>query len=97
MDHQRAEPPSIGEGLISVRAAIDLVATGTARRVTVAATGCEHILPGARALSRAAGLTLEAHWWRDGRGCEIAISREPEQLRRRDAAFDERGAPRVAS
>ena len=91
------EPPSIGEALVSVRAAIDLVASGAARRVTVAAVGCEHVLPAARALSRAAGLTLEEQWRSDGGGCEIAISREPRRLRRRDARFEDRGAPRVAS
>ena len=91
------EPPSIGEALLSVRAAIDLVASGAARRVTVAAVGCEHVLPAARALSRAAGLTLEEQWWPDDGGCEIAISREPRVLRRCGARSDDLGAPRVAS
>ena len=91
------EPPSIGQALVSVRAAIDVVASGAARRVTVAAVGCEHVLPAARALSRAAGLTLEEQWRSDGGGCEIAISRQPRRLRRRDARFEDRGAPRVAS
>jgi hypothetical protein len=96
MGYQAAEPTSIGDALVSVRAAIDLVESGAARRVTVALLGGESILPAARALSRAAGLTLVASW-RGGSGYELAISREPQQLRPRNSQGLERGTPRVAS
>ena len=96
MGSHAAEPTSIGDPLASVRAAIDLVEAGAARRVTVALPSGESILPAARALSRAAGLTLVASW-RAGPAYELAISREPEQLRPRGSRRMERGTPRIAS
>jgi hypothetical protein len=94
--YQAAEPASIGDALVSVRAAIDLVRTGAARRVTVALSSGESILPAARALSRAAGLTLVSSS-RGGSGYELAISREPQRLRPRGSRRTERGTPRIAS
>lgn len=96
MGHQAAEPTSIGDALISVRAAIDLVEGGAARRVTVAVLDGESVLPAARALARSAGLTLVASG-RGGSGYELAISREPQQLRPRGSRGLERGTPRIAS
>lgn len=71
---QAAELPHIGEALVSIRAAIDVVREGTATRVTVHAEAGEQILPAARALARAAGVAIEPVWWADGAGCDIVIS-----------------------
>ena len=71
---QAAELPHIGEALVSIRAAIDVVRDGTATRVTVHAEAGEQILPAARALARAAGVAIEPIWWADDTGCDIVIS-----------------------
>jgi hypothetical protein len=70
-----SEPPHIGEALASVRAAISIVARGDATRVTVQAIACERILPAARALGRAAGVTIEPIWWSEDAGCDILVRR----------------------
>jgi hypothetical protein len=69
-----AELPHIGEALVSIRAAIDVVTSGAATRVTVHAIAGEQILPAARALARAAGVAIEPIWWPDDAGCDIVIS-----------------------
>jgi hypothetical protein len=96
MRDQPVQPPSIGDALLSVRAAIDLIESGVARRVTVALADGASLLPAARALSRDAGLTLVATR-RDGGGCDIAISREPQELYPGESQRIERHWPRVAS
>lgn len=74
VQQEAAEFPHIGEALVSIRAAIDVVISGTATRVTVHAVAGEQILPAARALARAAGVTIEPIWWPDDAGCDIVIS-----------------------
>ena len=75
MAHQyAAELPHIGEALVSIRAAIDVVREGVATRVTVHAEAGEQVLPAARALARASGLAIEPIWWPDRSGCDIVIS-----------------------
>ena len=69
-----AELPHIGEALVSIRAAIDVVTSGAATRVMVHAVGGEQILPAARALARAAHVALEPIWWADEAGLDIVIS-----------------------
>lgn len=71
---QAAELPHIGEALVSIRAAVDVVREGAATRVTVHAEAGEQILPAARALARAAGVVIEPIWRADGAGCDIVIS-----------------------
>jgi hypothetical protein len=71
--HPAPEPPDIGDALAPTRAAIDLVASGAARRVTVHALACEQILPAARALARAAGVIVEPIWWTEDEGCDIVV------------------------
>ena len=69
MAHQHAaELPHIGEALVSIRAAVDVVREGAATRVTVHAEAGEQILPAARALARASGVAIEPVWWADGVG-----------------------------
>lgn len=75
MAHQEAaELPHIGEALVSIRAAIDVVREGAATRVTVHAEAGAQILPAARALARAAGVAIKPIWWPDRSGCDIVIS-----------------------
>jgi hypothetical protein len=71
---EAAEFPHIGEALVSIRAAVDVVREGAATRVTVHAEAGEQILPAARALARAAGVAIEPIWRTDGTGCDIVIS-----------------------
>ena len=57
-----------------VRGAIDLVARGGARRVTlVAVRFAEAILPDAQALAREHGVIVRAMWRGDGTGSDIAV------------------------
>ena len=69
-----ADLAHIGEALVSLRAAIDVVVSHAARRVTVHVVFAEQILPAARALGRTAGVTVEPVWWADDAGCDIVIS-----------------------
>jgi hypothetical protein len=54
------EPPHIDSSLDPIRAAIEMVADGSARRVTVYTPGPSRLLPAARALARAAGVAIES-------------------------------------
>lgn len=75
MTHQHAaELPHLGDALASIRAAVDVVREGAATRVTVHAEAGEQVLPAARALALASGVTIEPIWWADGSGCDIVIS-----------------------
>jgi hypothetical protein len=67
------EVAHIGEALASVRAAIEVVASGVARQVVVRASSCEQILPAARALGRAAGVGVEPIWRTDGAAFDIVV------------------------
>ncbi len=74
MAHQPVpEPPDIGDALAPTRAAIDMVASGVARRVTVHALAGEQILPAARALGRAARVIVEPIWCAEDEGCDIVV------------------------
>jgi len=60
--------------LLLVRGAIDLIANGGARRVTlVAVHSAEAILPEAQAVAREHGVIVRAVWREDGVGCDIAV------------------------
>lgn len=58
-DDAARNPTHIGEALNTVRAAIDVVQHGAARRVIVTGAVGAAILPAARALARAAGVRVE--------------------------------------
>ncbi|MBA2634906.1 MAG: hypothetical protein H0U86_18235 [Chloroflexi bacterium] len=53
------EPPRIGSRLDPVRAAIAMVADGSARRVTIRTALSREILPAARRIARMAGVRVE--------------------------------------
>jgi hypothetical protein len=74
MVHAEADDVAhIGEALASVRAAIEVVASGVARQVVVRASDSEQILPAARALARTTGVAIEPIWRTDGAGCDIVV------------------------
>jgi len=54
------EPPHIDSALDPIRAAIRMVADGTAKRVTVYTPETPRLLPAARMLARAAGVAIES-------------------------------------
>ena len=54
------ETPTIDSSLDPIRAAIEMVADGSARRVTVYTPAPARLLPAARALARAAGVAIES-------------------------------------
>ena len=70
---QEAKVLQIGDALLSIRAAIDLVGSGAATRVTVHAAAAEQLLPAARALARAAGVWVEPPSSPDGAGSDIVL------------------------
>jgi hypothetical protein len=55
-----SETPSIDSSLDPIRAAIEMVAAGSACRVTVYTPAPARLLPAARALARAAGVAIES-------------------------------------
>jgi hypothetical protein len=74
VDHASSPSPAdIGAALAPIRAAIDVVASGTARSVTIHDAEGRRLLPAARALARAEGLTAEPIASPDHRGCDIRI------------------------
>jgi hypothetical protein len=54
------EPPHIDSSLDPIRAAIQMVADGSAKRVTVYTPETARLLPAARMLARAAGVAIES-------------------------------------
>jgi len=52
------EPIGIGDGLDPVRAAIEIITSGVARRVVIHAAEGAQLLPGARVLAAEAGLRI---------------------------------------
>ena len=54
------EPPHIDTSLDPIRAAIRMVADGSARRITVYTPETSRLLPAARMLARAAGVAIES-------------------------------------
>lgn len=69
-----SELAHIGEALLAMRAAIDLVASHGANRVTIHAAAGVQILAAGRILARSAGVRIEPTWWPDRTGCDIVIS-----------------------
>jgi hypothetical protein len=68
------ETSTIDHELSQVRSAIDLIASGTARRVTlVGLSGAERLLPHAQTLCADFGLTARALRNADGTGFDIAV------------------------
>lgn len=65
--------PRIDEAINPVRAAIEMVASGSARRVTLSAIGAQ-LLPAARLLAEAAGVTLEPICWSAGAVCDLVVT-----------------------
>jgi hypothetical protein len=73
-----SDRPGTDPDLLQVRSAIDLIASGTARRVTlVGIHGAERLLPAAQTLCADAGLTARAVRHPDGTDFDIAV----EQIR----------------
>ena len=54
------EPPHIDSSLDPIRAAIQMVADGSAKRITVYTPDTARLLPAARMLARAAGVAIES-------------------------------------
>ena len=54
------EPPHIDSSLDPIRAAIQMVADGSAKRVTIYTPETARLLPAARLLARAAGVAIES-------------------------------------
>ena len=54
------EPPRVDGSLDPIRAAISMVAEGSAERVTVYTPAVHVVLPAARSLARAAGVRIES-------------------------------------
>jgi hypothetical protein len=67
----------IGEALVSARAAIDIVASHAASRVTIHSTTGGEILAATRALARSAGVIVEPVRRPDGAGYDIVIRTRP--------------------
>lgn len=63
-----------GDSLLSIRAAVEVVARRAARRITLRVAFAEQILPAARAIGRASGVTVEPAWRAGHLGCDIVIS-----------------------
>ena len=59
-DADGEEPPRIDRSLDPIRAGIQMVADGSAERVTVYAPGTARLVPAARMLARAAGVVIES-------------------------------------
>jgi hypothetical protein len=71
-------PSDLARNLDLVRAAIDLIASGSAERITlVGLTGSARVLPQAQALSRLAGLRARAEWHPGDNGCDITVEGLP--------------------
>jgi hypothetical protein len=66
--------PRIDRALNPVRAAISLIADGQATRIVIYAADGDRMLPAARLLARAAGVSLEPAWNRDGTGCDLILA-----------------------
>jgi hypothetical protein len=78
MVHQpSSDPAQIGEALVSARAAIDIVASHAATRVTIHSTTGGELLAAIRALARSAGVIVEPIRRLDGAGYDIVIRTRP--------------------
>ena len=74
VQQRSAEPLHIGDSLVSVRAAIEVVAGGGATRITVHAVDATQILPAARVIARAAGVRIEPAWSPDDAGVDLVVT-----------------------
>jgi hypothetical protein len=70
--------PGIDEGINSVRAAIEMVAGGSANRITLHGIVGAPLLPAARLLARAAGVRVEPIWSTGGVVCDLVVMSSPE-------------------
>jgi hypothetical protein len=70
--------PRIDDAINPVRAAIEMVASGAAKRVTLHSLAGMQVLPAARLLARAAGVTVQPIWSPAGAGCDLVVTRSPE-------------------
>lgn len=78
MEHEpSSDVAQIGEALVSARAAIDIVASHAASRVTIHSTTGGEILAATRALARSAGVIVEPVRRSDGAGYDIVIRMRP--------------------
>jgi hypothetical protein len=69
-----ASDADLARNLDLVRAAIDLIASGGADRITlVGLADSAKVLPKAQALSRSAGLQARADWHPGDDGCDITV------------------------
>lgn len=73
------ETPHIDSSLDPIRAAIQMVADGSAVRVTVYTPAPAQLLPAARALARAAGVAIESPGEADG-GSELVVEPAPSRI-----------------
>ena len=71
------EPADIGDGLAPVRAAIEVITSGVARRVVIHAPAGTQLLPAARALADRAGLLARPSGSSDPDAIEIVIGPRP--------------------
>ena len=72
------ETPHIGSSLDPIRAAIQMVADGSATRVTVYTPATGDLLPAARALARAAGVAIESV--EVGGGSDLVVEPVPSRI-----------------
>ena len=78
MEPDRGEElPRIDDAINPVRAAIEMVASGSAKRVTLHSLVGTQLLPAARLLARAAGVTVEPIWSTAGAGCDLIVTPSP--------------------
>ena len=78
MEPDRGEElPRIDDAINPVRAAIEMVASGSARRVTLHGVVGAQLLPAARLLARAAGVTVEPVWSTAGVVCDLIVMSSP--------------------
>ncbi len=73
------ETPHIDSSLDPIRAAIEMVADGSAIRVTVSTRAPAQLLPAARALARAAGVAVESPEETDG-GSDLVVESAPSRI-----------------
>lgn len=80
MTHPNGEdPPQIDGALDPIRAAIQMVADGSAQRVTVYSLASARLMPAARVLARESGVVVEGSDDTDI-GAELAIEPTPARI-----------------
>jgi hypothetical protein len=66
--------PRIDEAINPVRAAIEMVASGSAKRITLHGIIGAPLLPAVRMLARVAGVHVEPVWSTGGVVCDLVVS-----------------------